>query len=555
MTARIPADIERLRTRIYDALDRGDALRAKADIELLRRDEPGEAAGLLTALAIESGSPEDALAAWKECARCRPDDPYTIFLRARIHLMQGERCAALSLLSPLMGCAMPGAITEKVFNLAGGCARFMGRAEDAVTFYTHARDAAQERELRLLNASNVLFNRHYLAQTPLEERAAAEEYGALLEGVVPFTHAPGAQRRRLRIGYLSPDVREHVVLSFSYALFTALDTARFEVYVYAMNREDAFTDGIRRRVACFRNLMGCTAEEAARLVYEDRIDILVDLAGHTAGGTLPVLAYRPAPVQMSGIGYFASTGLKTVDYFLADPILAAGHAQEGFVERLLVLPRTHFCWQPLRPAPPATHLPAEGRPIVFGSLNNFTKINDRVLQVWAEILRRVPTARLLLKTEIFSVSDGAAEARRRIAAAGIPPERVETEGASADYLAAYGRIDIALDTFPYPGGGTTCDALYMGVPVVTLEGETLGSRFGASLLQNIGAEALIAHTEEEYIERAVFLAQDTQTLDALHAGLRNMTAASPVMDAAAYGAAVGAAYEAVWAEYTARICG
>ncbi|WP_288322085.1 hypothetical protein [uncultured Selenomonas sp.] len=470
--------------------------------------------------------------------------------------MQGEQCAALSLLSPLMGRAMPGAIAEKVFNLAGGCTRFLGRAEDAVTFYAHARDAAQERELRLLNASNVLFNRHYLPQTPLEERAASEEYGTLLlEGVVPFIHAPGAKRGRLRIGYLSPDVREHVVLSFSYALFTALDTARFEVYVYAMNREDAFTAGVRRRAACFRNLLGCTAQEAARRIHEDRIDILFDLAGHTAGGTLPVLAYRPAPVQMSGIGYFASTGLKTVDYFLADPVLAAGHAQEGFIERLLVLPQTHFCWQPLRPAPPAAHLPAAGRPIVFGSLNNFTKINDQVLKAWAEILRRVPTARLLLKTEIFSVSDGAAEARRRIAAAGIPPERVETEGVSPDYLAAYRRIDIALDTFPYPGGGTTCDALYMGVPVVTLAGETLGSRFGASLLQNIGAEVLIAHTEEEYIERAVFLAQDTQTLDALHAGLRRMTAASPVMDAATYGAAIGAAYEAVWAEYTARTCG
>ena len=212
-------------------------MRAKADIELIRRDEPAEAAGLLTALAIECGSAADALAAWEACARCRPDDPYTSFLRARIHLMQGERCAALSLLSPLMGRAMPSAITEKVFNLAGPCARFLGRAEAAATFYAHARDAAQERELRLLNASNVLFNRHYLPQTPREERAAAEEYGALLADIVPFTHMPREASGRLRIGYLSPDVREHVVLSFSYALFTALDTARFEVYVYAMNRE------------------------------------------------------------------------------------------------------------------------------------------------------------------------------------------------------------------------------------------------------------------------------------------------------------------------------
>ena len=384
------AELDALRMRIYDALDRGDIMRATADIELLRADEPAEAAGLLTALFIECGAPEEALAAWAACVRQRPDDPYTIFLRARIHLMQGERSAALALLAPLTERAMSPGVAEKVFNLAGQCARFLGRAADAVAFYARARDAAQEQELRLLNASNVLFNRHYLPQTPREERAAAEEYGALLEGVVPFAHAPREDRGRLRIGYLSPDVREHVVLSFSYALFTALDPARFEVYVYAMNREDAFTDGVRRRVASFRNLMGCTAQEAARRIYEDRIDILVDLAGHTAGGTLPVLAYRPAPVHMAGIGYFASTGLKTVDYFLADPILAAGRTQEGFVEKLLVLPHTHFCWQMLRPFPPATPSAAAGRPIVFGSLNNFTKVNDRVLQVWAEILRRVP---------------------------------------------------------------------------------------------------------------------------------------------------------------------
>ena len=553
MTAQASADVEALRTRIYDALERGDRTRAKADIALLRRDAPGEAAGLLTALCIESGAAEEALAAWEDCARLRPDDPYTIFLRARIHLMQRERRAALTLLSPLMRRPMPAPVAEKVFNLAGQCARFLGRAQEAVTFYAYARDAAQEPALRLLNASNVLFNRHYLPQTLAEERAAAEAYGALLSDTAPFAHVPeDARERRLRIGYLSPDVREHVVLSFSYALFTALDTARFETYVYAMNEEDAFTESVRCRVEGFRNLTGCGAAEAARLIYEDRIDILVDLAGHTAGGTLPILAYRPAPVQMSGIGYFASTGLKAVDYFLADPVLAAEPAQEGFVERLLVLPRTHFCWQPLRPPPPTGHAPAAGRPIVFGSLNNFTKVNDTVLRVWAKILHRVPTSRLLLKAEIFSVADGAAEAWRRIAAAGIPAERVETEGASADYLTAYRRIDIALDTFPYPGGGTTCEALYMGVPVVTLAGETLGSRFGASLLQNIGAQALIARTTEGYIERAVLLAQDARTLDALHAGLRNMTAASPVMDTTAYGAAVGTAYETVWAAYASR---
>ena len=545
--------VEALRDRIFAALARGDENAACKGIKQLHRAVPAEAAGLLTALHIEAGRTREALAAWRECARLVPRDPYTIFLRARIHLLAGERTAALNLLTPLLDAQMPPAIAEKVYNIAGQCVRFLGRAAEAVRFYERARDAAPDRVLRALNASNVLFNRHYLSTSLAEDKSAAEEYGALFADVHTFDHAAHEMgERRLRIGYISPDVREHVVLSFSYALMTALDPARFEVTVYALNAEDAYTERVKHATEHFRNLMCCSAEEAAHAIFRDGIDILVDLAGHTAGRTLPILAYRPAPVQISGIGYFASTGLRTVDYFLADPVLAAGTAEEGFTEELLVLPHSHFCWQPLHAAPAPAHEPAEGRVVVFGSFNNFTKLSDTVLCTWAEILRRVPESRLLLKTDVFSCPDAREEALRRIEAAGIPSERVETEGASQDYLAAYNRVDIALDPFPYPGGGTTCDALYMGVPVVTLAGESLGSRFGASLLENIGAGVLIARTEEEYISLAVALAGDAATIDALHAGLREMMENSPVMDAAGYGSDVGAAYEAVWAFYITK---
>ena len=541
--------LEALRDEIFAALARGDETGARKGIKRLRRREPIEAAGLLTALHIEAGRVREAIAAWCECAKYAPRDPYTIFLRARIHLLAGERSAALDLLTPLLDAEMPPAIAEKVYNLAGQCARFLGRAADAVRFYERARDAAPDLALRALNASNVLFNRHYLPSTCAEDKRAAEEYGALFSDVRPFDHGAHRRGKRLRIGYLSPDVREHVVLSFSYALMTALDSARFEVTVYALNPEDAYTENVKRSVDHFRNLSRVSTEEAAHTIFRDGIDILVDLAGHTAGRTLPILAYRPAPVQISGIGYFASTGLRAVDYFLADPILAAGDAEHGFTEELLVLPQTHFCWQPLHTGPVPEHLTAAGRPIVFGSFNNFTKLSDDVLAAWAEILRRVPESRLFLKTDVFSYADARTEAMRRLAAAGIPLERVDTEGASRDYLAAYNHVDIALDPFPYPGGGTTCDALYMGVPVVTLAGESLGSRFGASLVENVGAGALVARTLEEYVDRAVSLATDADLLDALHAGLRQMMENSPVMNAAGYGAAVGAAYEQVWAVY------
>ena len=544
-------DVDALRDQIYEALTRGDEAAARADIQQLHTASPAEAAGLLTAVHIEAGRGEEALAAWQERARYLPHDPYTSFLRARIHLMQGERLRALSLLQSLLGQSMSSAVAEKVYNLAGQCARFLGFAAEAVMFYEHARDAAPDLMLRALNASNVLFNRHYLPTTLAEERAAAEAYGALFADVQMFSHQPHdmGRTRPLRIGYLSPDVREHVVLSFSYALFTALPPERFSVHVYAMNREDDFTQKVRRKVSSFRNLRGCSAKEAAEAIYQDGIDILVDLAGHTAGGTLPIMAYRPAPVQISGIGYFASTGLPAVDYFIADPVLAEGNAGAGFTEKLLVLPHSHFCYQPLHTPPSLAHAPASGRDIVFGSLNHFAKVNDLVLSVWAEILRQVPRAKLFLKTAVFSYEDSRREALRRIRAAGIPEERVEIEGTTRDYLGVYSRMDIALDTFPYPGGGTTCDALCMGVPVITLAGESVGSRFGASLLTQIGAHGLIAHSIEEYITCAAALAGDAEMLDALHAGLRIMLQHSPVMDPVGYGRGVGAAYERIWLDY------
>ena len=260
--------LETLRDEIFAALARGDETGARKGIKRLRRREPIEAAGLLTALHIEAGRVREALAAWRECAKYAPRDPYTIFLHARIHLLAGERSAALDLLTPLLDAEMPPAIAEKVYNLAGQCARFLGRAADAVRFYERARDAAPDLALRALNASNVLFNRHYLPSTCAEDKRAAEGYGALFSDVRPFDHGAHRRGKRLRIGYLSPDVREHVVLSFSYALMTALDSAHFEVTVYALNPEDAYTENVKRSVDHFRNLSRVSTEEARTRSFE-----------------------------------------------------------------------------------------------------------------------------------------------------------------------------------------------------------------------------------------------------------------------------------------------
>ena len=246
--------LEVLRARIFAALAHGDEAQAQNGIAELQAYEPAEAAGLRTALHIEAGRADEAFAAWQQRAALAPDDPYTIFLRARIHVMENERICALTLLAPLLEQRLPAAVAEKAYNLAGQCARFLGRAAEAVHYYAQARDAAEELSLRALNASNVLFNRHYLPASLAEDRRAAEEYGALFADVRPFTHEKHNRsgERRLRIGYLSPDVREHVVLSFSHALMTALlclrDEPRGLVYGKSAERGGCFS----KPLAAFR---------------------------------------------------------------------------------------------------------------------------------------------------------------------------------------------------------------------------------------------------------------------------------------------------------------
>ncbi|MBR3457741.1 MAG: hypothetical protein IKH16_06275, partial [Selenomonadaceae bacterium] len=297
------------------------------------------------------------------------------------------------------------------------------------------------------------------------------------------------------------------------------------------------------------DLSELSAEEAARRIYEDEVDILFDLTGHTEGGrTLQVAAYRPAPVQLCGIGYFDTTGLPAMDYFLSDVYCDPAENDALFSERLIRLPRSHFCY-----TPPVSVLECRAkyhlhRPVVFGSFNNFHKITDGMLELWHEVICRVPGSRLLLKN--VSPDRKLVKAmRERALRIGFLPEQLDLRPGSWKYLDEYADVDIALDTYPYPGGGTTCEALYMGVPVISLYGQRHGSRFGYSLLQNIGMGELAAAAPEEYVEKAVAVAGDAELLTALHRILRERLQQSPVMDAGGYVRDVEAAYERIWQEW------
>ncbi len=439
-------------------------------------------------------------------------------------------------------------------HLARGMAQFeLGATEEAVAAFRAALEggtnASIESRRRLM--SNYLMYLHYLSDVPMEKmRAAHFAYAGLFPSIRPFVHEKREEKARLRIGYLSPNLTDHIVLSFAVQLFAQYDRTRYEVVLYSTGeRKNEVTEWIAGFVNGFRDISALSPEDAAREIQEDGVDILFDLAGHSEGGrTLEIAAYKPAPIQLCGIGYFDTTGLPAMDAFLGDVYCDPEGADAQFSETLLRLPQSHFCFTPTEQL---AHFAGAYRlhsPIVFGSFNNFAKITDEMLVAWKEILARVPGSRLVLKN-VKRQKEPVRYMEKRLRRLDLPQERIEVRCATRDYLREYLDVDILLDTYPYVGGGTTCEALYMGVPVVTRYGARHGSRFGLGLLENIGVGELAAPTAEAYIERAVMLANSPDLVAALHANLRQMMEQSPVMDGKGYTRSVEAAFEMLWEEW------
>ena len=382
------------------------------------------------------------------------------------------------------------------------------------------------------------------------------QYGRLYPAQVGFPCDAAVRRspHALRIGYISPDFRLHAAAYFFTALLRDGNHTDFSVYAYSAGREDHITQRFKRMADHWRNVHGRTPQAIARLIHDDHIDILVDLSGHSQNSCLPVLAYRPAPVQISGIGYINTTGLPTVDYFLTDECcMPVGEIRHGFTEVPLRLPHCHLCYRPetMRELHSQGHnapVLANGY-ITFGSFNSFAKVTDEMLVQWRNILQAVPNSRLVIKCKICSVPSGQEIVRRRFQRLGGDAGRLELRPFSPDYLTQYGDIDIILDTAPYNGGLTTCDALYMGVPVIALRGKTHGSRYGASILQAAGLPELAAASMSEYVGRAVQLANNSVMLNRLHRELPELLRGSRLMDGRAYMQDFEQAYRDIWRLY------
>jgi predicted O-linked N-acetylglucosamine transferase (SPINDLY family) len=290
-------------------------------------------------------------------------------------------------------------------------------------------------------------------------------------------------------------------------------------------------------------------QQAAARIRDDRIDLLLDLSGHMNFNRLPLFAWRPAPVQASWLGYFASTGLPAMDYLLGDPHVLPPDAQTYYTERLWRLPDSYLCFTPpaervdIGPLPLAT----QGH-ITFGCFNHLMKMNDRVVDVWARILHGVPHSRLFLKAKQLDDAPTRETTLARFAAHGIEASRLTLEGRSprAEYFAAYNRIDIALSPFPYPGGTTSVEGLWMGVPVLCRRGDRFLSNICTSMLHSAGLADWIAQDNDDYVAKAVAFAADAPRLAALRSSLRSTVLASPLCDAARYARHLEAALEAMW---------
>lgn len=442
---------------------------------------------------------------------------------------------------------------DYAINNLGNLLREQGQLVESVNCFRKAIAISPD---YLSAHSNLLFTLNSLpSMTPAEVFAEHRRFGQMIEakvaGIRPHANTPEPDRP-LRIGYLSPDFLGHSVAYFIENLLEFHDKRQFEIVCYAINkRMDSLSRRLQSRVGLWRSCSFMTDDELEAQIRADHIDILVDLAGHTAENRLTVMARKPAPVQVTYLGYPNTTGLTAIDYRLTDALVdPPGDADRIHSERLVRLPRSFLCFRPSDFAGdvPLRPVAANGY-ITFGSFNVMAKMTDEVVATWSRLLREVPRSRLLMKCNAFTDPETLDLYRRRFGDCGIGPERLELLGRQpliGDHLATYGRIDIALDPFPYNGTTTTCEALWMGVPMVALQGTHHVGRVSAALMTHVGLADLIAKDADDYVARAEKLAADPDRIQAISKALRPQMASSPLMDGPGFAKDVEAAYREMW---------
>lgn len=517
----------------------------------------------VSSIYIDSQKPDEADKTVSYMEENFPPTAYRLFLRSRVCDLKQDYGGCIKYAEKALTMKeLPMLTRMMLHNILGHAYRYIGDADNSLKHYdlssnmdlsevTEAEGKTQCQKIQREDYSNYLFSLHNVDVSREKIFDAIVGFKRIVKDITPFVHSPSVhpKHKKIRIGYVSPDIRRHVVVFFSYAFFKSYDKSRFEVYIYAKNKEDKIAEEFKRCVDGFRNVLFDSPDIAAQKIKDDEIDILVDLSGHTANNCMQIMAYKPAPIQISAVGWFNTTGMSAIDYFIVDKYTdPVGLNEKFFTEKLLRLQHSHFCYMwhdnptNVNPAPCI-----KSGFVTFVSFNTFTKVTDNTLRVWAKIVNSVPNSKLYLKGKSFRDKFGTDYVISRVEAAGLSRNRLIYEPDEQTYLRKYSKADIALDTFPYPGGGTTCDALYMGVPVITfVSTERHNTRFGYSLLKNAGLEELCAFSEEEYIQKAVDLANDWDRIREYHLTLRRKMILSPLMNDAIYMGEVEQAYEKIF---------
>jgi predicted O-linked N-acetylglucosamine transferase (SPINDLY family) len=482
----------------------------------------------------------DALSAYRHAIELKPDFPEVHNNLGNLLRDQGRLDQAITAYRHAL--ALRPAYAEAQNNL-GAALTSQGRLEEALDVY---RRALAFNPGHAGIHSNVLLAIQFapsLDRDVLQKEFQCwnEKFSARFKHSCTSISIDCPQKHRLRVGYVSPDFRDHVIGRNLLPLFRHHDTQNFEIYCYsAVARPDHLTAEFQRHAAGWRPIADLTDEAVAATIQEDQIDILVDLTQHLFANRLPVFCQRPAPVQVSFAGYPESTGLDAIRYRISDRYLEC-HTDRNPSPELYLLD-SFWCYDPLGVDLTVNHLPAlENHAITFGCLNNFFKINETLLALWARVLQRVPSSRLLLLTAFGSHRRDTLEVFRRH---GVSPERVEfvTARPRQDYLALYHQLDIVLDSYPYNGHTTSLDALWMGVPIVSLVGDRPISRAGLSQLTNLSLPELATFSEDQYVQTAAQLARDLPRLQDLRTTLRNRLEASVIMDGTRFARGIETAY-------------
>ena len=442
----------------------------------------------------------------------------------------------------------------EAYSNRGGALKDLGLLDEALTSYDQAIQLEPD---YAKSYSNLLMTLNYTPDLDLNNHIErTRKFGELVTakaGLRFSDYQCQPTPEKLRVGLVSGDLRNHPIGYFLESVLSSIDPSKIELIAYPTTPTvDDLSERIKPSFSMWKPIFGQTDEAAAKLIYADGVHVLLDLSGHTAGNRLLMFGHKPSPVQVSWLGYFATTGLNEMDYLIGDPYVTPPKDDEQFTEEVWRLPETRWCFTPPDIDVEVSEPPAVNHGYVtFGCFNNTTKVNDKVVALWAKVLDAVPNSRLLLKAKQLRDQMTRENIIQRFAAHGIDNKQIILEESEdrQKYFAAYNKIDITLDPFPFTGGTTSVESLWMGVPLVTLAGGSLISRQGVGVLMNTGLSDWVAADEEEYVAKAVLFASDIDKLASLRAGLRSQVLASPLFDAPRFARNIEQALWDMWNQW------